>query len=228
MIPDNKRSSLHLVVTKRLPRSVYQLSIGTTYINVDQGTDSRASTGSFDWTEQLSRHSQLAVRMLSELTDTSSRLLNVAQGQQSGDVQDQISSGQLRNKSLHVEYKHDSGTLISRIFTDVRKQDYQGSTDDRNIKATGIDFKYAITQRLAASAYAKHITTELTNISQEDRSNAIGTGVTYKLSRQLRAEGILDYRKRNSNGAGNDYEEWNLFVKLIYGFGNINRPGGGI
>jgi hypothetical protein len=227
LLSDNDRSSIHLAVDMQRARTQYRMDIGSTLIERDGGNNLRATTGSANWQTELSRRSRMRVNFISELTDTSARQLRDVTTNQPVDVEDQVSADELRNRSLRVEYIRDDSTLTTRIFSDVRKQDYQTSADDRDINASGLDMRYAISQRLSMGGDASFNTTHILDIDRRDDNTTLGTSLTYKLSRDLRAEASLQYRKRRSTTATNNFEEWNLLLNLVYGFGSINRPNGG-
>ena len=90
----------------------------------------------------------------------------------------------------------------------------------------GAELDYRATALRTTGIYARYtLTDDADREGDETRYSLTGT-VSYQLSEKLRTTIDLRYQNQDSDGGSeNEYSEFSSFVRLVYGFARVERPG---
>ena len=86
----------------------------------------------------------------------------------------------------------------------------------------GANLDYRVTAALSTGILGSYTRTKETD--DEDKRYSITGTVGYQLTRKLRTNLDLSYQDQDG-GLGTEYSEFSTFVRLVYGFANVGRPG---
>ena len=228
--PNYIASNIHFVVSTRRARSDFDINLGATNINRDRFENQSGFTGNLSWLVRLTGHSQVRTYIASELTDSNNGLLNASVNPDDGDFSnEQISGDVLRNSIIRLEYLRQDATLNSRLWGELRDEDYKEAPDDREVQSVGAELNYPVTALLSSGVSVRYKRTKLTEDNRTDKRYEVGGNIGYQLSRKLRSVFDLQYRKKDSTLDTDEYSEMSAFVSLVYGFGQVTRAnqGGG-
>jgi hypothetical protein len=230
LYPNYTSKTLHLALSGRRVNSEYTLNLGATSIDRERSDNFEGFTGNLTWLINLTGRSSIRARVVSELTDTSTNLLNASARPENGDFSnEQISGDVLRNNTIRVAYAREGSTLNSDIWAEMRKLDYKESNQDRDTQTFGIDLDYKISKLLSSGIYGRYDRVKETDVDRTDKRYKVGGTLSYQLSRKLRSVLDLRYWKKDSTVATEEYTEVSALVSLVYGFGQVSRArrGGG-
>jgi len=231
-ISDNTLRNIHVVASGTRSRSNYSVDLGTTHVERATGSSERGLTGRASWEFNLTRYSDVRAVISSNLTDTSTGLLDAARNPESGDFANvQTATEILRNKVARLAYTRKDANLKSKVWGEIRNLDYGLSTLDRSTQAAGLRFGYPLTATVSTGLYVDANETKLTGVARKDSRYNIGANINHRWSRKLRSVIDIKYQNNNSNLNIQDYSELSLFVGLIYGYGQVtrvNRTGGAL
>jgi hypothetical protein len=224
--PNYTISNIHLVVAGRRARSEFDINLGATNISRDAFESQNGFTGSLSWLVELTGHSRLRAYIASELTDANNGLLNASVNPDDGDFSnEQISGDVLRNNTVRLEYLRQDATLNSRLWGELRDLDYKESPDDREVQAAGAELNYSVTALLSSGLTLRYNRTKESDEDRTDHRYEVGGNLAYRLSPKLTSRLELRYRLRDSTDDIDEYSEMSAFVNLVYGFGQVSRPG---
>jgi hypothetical protein len=83
-----------------------------------------------------------------------------------------------------------------------------------------------VTALLSTGIFGRYTRTKETDSDSDQKYYSITGTVGYQLSRKLRTTFDLRYQNQDSNGgSANEYSEFSSFVRLVYGFARVERPG---
>ena len=228
--PNYISSNIHFVVSAQRARSEFDINLGATNINRDRFENQSGFTGNLSWLVRLTGHSQVRTYIASELTDSNNGLLNASVNPDDGDFSnEQISGDVLRNSIIRLEYLRQDATLNSRLWGELRDEDYKEAPDDREVQSVGAELNYPVTALLSSGVSVRYKRTKLTEDNRTDKRYEVGGNIGYQLSRKLRSVFDLQYRKKDSTLDTDEYSEMSAFVSLVYGLGQVSRAnrGGG-
>jgi len=86
----------------------------------------------------------------------------------------------------------------------------------------GANLDYRVTAAVSTGIFGSYTRTK--EASREDKRYFITGTVGYQLTRKLRTNLDLRYLDQDG-GLGTEYSEFSTFVRLVYGFANVERPG---
>jgi hypothetical protein len=232
---DYTRSTAQAGISGTRARSVYSLNLGGTNISRDKSGSTSGFSGNLTWSYNLTGHSNARVYLSSDLTDSGNLLLDSQTNPDDGDFSNVQSSNQvLRNSILRLTYRREDTTLNTEVWGEFRDLDYeggqgdQGSQSDRDVREVGANLNYRVTAALTAGIFGSYSRTKETDIDREDKRYSITGTVGYQLTRKLRTNLDLAYQNQDSKGGlSNEYSEFSTFVRLVYGFARVERPGRG-
>ena len=138
---------------------------------------------------------------------------------------EQISGDVLRNSIIRLEYLRQDTTLNSRLWGDLRDLDYKESPDDREVQAAGAELNYSVTALLSSGLTLRYNRTKESDEDRTDHRYEVGGNLAYRLSPKLTSRLEHRYRLRDSTDDIDEYSEMSAFVSLVYGFGQVSRPG---
>jgi uncharacterized protein (PEP-CTERM system associated) len=118
-------------------------------------------------------------------------------------------------------------TLNSRPWGELRDLDYKESPDDREVQAAGAAFNYPVTALLSSGLTLRYNRSKEIDEDRTDHRYEVSGNLAYRLSPKLTSRLELRYRLRDSTRDIDEYSETSAFVSLVYGFGQISRPGRG-
>jgi len=225
---DYTRSSAQAGISGTRARSVYSLNLGGTNISRDKSGSTSGFSGNLSWSYNLTGHSNARVYLSSDITDTGNLLLDSQTNPDDGDFSNVQSSNEvLRNSILRLTYRREDATLNTELWGEFRELDYQGGGDqsdeeDRDVWLVGAKLDYRVTAALSTGIYGSYTRTKETG--REDKRYSITGTVGYQLTRKLRTNLDLSYQDQDG-GLGSEYSEFSTFVRLVYGFANVTRPG---
>ena len=225
----------HAVLSGSGARSDYSLSLGGTDIDRDESGSTSGFSGNLTWSYKLTGHSSARAYLSSDITDTGNLLLDSQTNPDNGDFSNvQTSNDTVRNNILRLTYRRDDATLNTVVWGELRDLDYQGGQSDqddqsdRDVWEVGADLNYNVTAALTAGISGRYTRTEETDTDRKDKAYSILGTVNYQLTRKLRTSFDLQYLDQDSDGDfGNEYSAFSSFVRLVYGFARVDRPGRG-
>lgn len=207
-------------------RSEFDVNLGATNISRDRFESQNGFTGNLSWLVRLTGHSQVRTYIASELPDANTGLLNASVNPDNGDFSnEQISGDVLRNSIIRFEYLRQDATLNSRLSGELRDLDYKESPDDREVQEARAQLNYPVTALLSSGVAVAYNRIKRTDDNRTDERYEVGGDIDYQLSRKLRSVLDLRYRKKDSTLDADEYSEMSAFVSLVYGFGQVSRPG---
>jgi len=224
-IPDNKFINIHLSLSGISSRSKYSAKLGSTRVDREGRDSERATTGDMSWLLDLTGYSNIRAFIASNLTDTSSGLLNSATNPGNRDFSNvQIAAGTYRDNVINLTYSRDNVALKFNIWTELSKQDYEIALLDRDVRVIGMQLDYPVTAVFSTGMHTSYNRTDLTDFGRRDKQYSVGSNITYRLSRRLRLAADLKYQERSSTDNTVNYSETSLFVGLDYGYGELPKP----
>ena len=210
-------------------RSNFIVDIGATNVKrdndtTDSGFSGSGFTGSAEWIADLTKTSKLKTSFSTELTDTSTVAFSADSPENSSVDNLEVNTDVVRNSLFHLTYIRDDASLNSRYWIESRKVRYSGDFLTRETQAVGLNFSRPITRLLSGSAYLKFNRTKQLETLRKDKRYTAGVHLKYRLSRKMNAVFDIKFRKKNSNSADEKYVETSFFARLVYGFGDVDRP----
>ena len=216
--PDNTEfTNMAIIVNGQRLRSSFLINLGATNVKRDNGQETTEFAGYLDWQTDISSRSTFETRVSTDLTDASS----VAAGQTGGGVQ--ITADVIRTSILNLTYSRDDATLNTRLSGRYNRVLYSESPLDRIIRSLDLQFSYPVTQRLSSSAYVYYNRIRQLEIDREDERVTVGGNLRYNFSRKIHGLFDLKYRNRKSTISALDYDEYSIFISLVYGYGEVGR-----
>ena len=231
---DYTRSTAHAGLSGTSARSAYSLNLGGTDVDRDESGSTSGFSGNLTWSYNLTGHSSARVYLSSDITDTGNLLLDSQTNPDDGDFSNvQTSNDVVRNNILRLTYRREDATLNTEVWGEFRDLDYQGGQSDqddqsdRDVWDVGANLDYRVTASLTAGLLGRYTRIDETDINRRDRRYSITGTVGYQLTRKLRTNFDLRYQNQDSNSPVNEYSEFSAFVRLVYGFARVERPGRG-
>lgn len=218
-----------LVFNTQLRRSNFILDMGVTNVKRDNdasnsGFSGSGFTGRAEWDADLTKTSKLRTFFSTELTDTSTVAFSAESPENSSVDNLEVNTDVVRNSLFHFTYLRDGATVNSRYWVESRKVRYSGNLLTRETQAVGLNFSSQITRLLSGKAYFKYNRTRQLETFRTDKRYTAGANLKYRLSRKMNAVFDAKFRKKNSNFPAEEYEEVSFFARLVYGFGDVDRP----
>lgn len=201
-------------------RSSFSGSLGSTKVERDNRDATSGLTGFLSWLIELSSRSTFDMRLSTDMTDTSSLALGVADG--GGDVQ--ITTDVVRNSAVNLAYIRDGSSIKTNISARYHSLTYSENPLDRTVYFFGVNLGYPVTQLLSSGVYANYSRSEQLNTARLDKNYTVGSKLNYRFSRKLQGLFDLKYRTKESTTFSQNYDEVSVFASLVYGFGNVQRP----
>jgi len=210
-------------------RSNFIVDIGTTTVKRGDGSggtgfSGSGFTGSAAWIGDLTKTSTLKTSFSTELTDASSVAFSADSPENSSVDNLEVTADVVRNSLFHLTYIRDDASLNSRYWIESRKVRYSGTLLTRETQAVGLMFSRPITRLLSSSAYLKFNRTKQLETLRKDKRYTAGVSLKYRMSRKMNVLFDVKFRKKNSNSVSDNYDESSVFVRLVYGFGDVRRP----
>ena len=224
-ITDTVFTNLGIFISGQRVRSNYSINLGATNIKRDSGEDGTGFAGHINWSADVSSRSSFTTLLSTDLTDTSRVSQSLSGNPSNGNPADvQITTDVVRNSIFNLAYLRDDASLHSRIWGEFRKLTYSESPSDRVIRTYGISLDYPFTQLLSGGASVNYNRTRRLDIDHLDEDYIVGGNLKYNFARNLYSAFDIKYRAKESTLAGQNFEEFSVFVSLVYGFGDVHRP----
>ncbi len=210
-------------------RSNFIFDLGVTKVERSDGSGNSGFSGSgftgkVEWIGDLTSKSTLRTSFSTELTDASSVAFSADSPENSSVDNLEVTADVVRNSLFHLTYIRDDASLNSRYWIESRKVRYSGTLLTRETQAVGLTFSRPITRLLSSSIYLKYNRTKQLETLRLDKRYTTGISLKYRMSRKMNALFDVKFRKKNSNSAADKYDETSIFVRLVYGFGDVTRP----
>jgi len=215
---DTTFTNIAIIINGQRLRSSFTANLGTTNVKRDNGDETTGFSGFLNWLADVSSRSTFETQVSSDLTDASS----VAASGGGNNVQ--ITADVIRTSLVNLIYTRDDATLNTSVSARYNKIIYSESPLDRIIRDFNLRFRYPLTPLLSTGAYINFNRTEQLDLNRLDDLLTVGGNLRYNFSRKV--HGLLDikYRTKESNVASQNYDEFSVFVSLVYGFGDAGRP----
>jgi hypothetical protein len=226
---DYTRRVLQAGLSGTTVRSEYSLNLGSTDISRDRSGSTSGASGNLDWLYRMSGYSSARLYVSSDITDTGNLLLDSEIDPDTGDFSNvQTSDDVVRNSIVRLTYRRDDATLDTEIWGEYRKLDYEGQETDRDIREVGANLNYRATALLTTGISGQYTLTDEADANGDEKYYSVTGTVSYQLGRKLRTTFDLRYQNQDSDGGSvNEYSEFSSFVRLVYGFARVERPGRG-
>ena len=217
-------TNIGFLIASQRQRSNYSANIGATTVRRDNGYETSGLSGFFRGLTNLSAYSSLEMNVSTELTDTSSQVLSDATNSANINDDVQVSESIIRNSDASLVYSRSDASLDTRISARYHNVEYNNDPLDRVVQSFGVDLNYPVTQLLLGGVYILYDQTEQLDLNRIDEDTSIGGNLRYGFSRKLR--GLIDLRhhQKESTYAPENYNEFSVFVSVVYGFGDVLRP----
>ncbi len=218
-----------ILFNTRFRRSNLVFDIGTTSVKQSDGSNNSGFSGSgftgkVEWIGDLTSSSNLRTSFSTELTDASSVAFSADNPENSSVDNLEVTADVVRNSLFHLTYIRDDASLNSRYWIESRKVRYSGTLLTRETQAVGLTLNRPITRLLSSSAYLKFNRTKQLETLRKDKRYTAGASLKYLMSRKMNALFDVKFRKKNSNSVDDKYDEFSVFIRLVYGFGDVTRP----
>lgn len=225
LIADVTFSSIFFAVSGSRARSEYATNLGTTYVNRANGQSTEEFAGNLNWMVNLTSRSRVRAFISTDLTDTRSAALNATVDPGLGDPNDiQVTTDVIRSQVATLGYHREDGTLKSGLTGALRQLNYSETPNDRKIASLNAVFNYPVTALLSSGLYAQLSKTDLIDSNRIDNRYTLGVNFKYQLSRTLNSSFDIKYRNRDSTVESQNFDEWSVYINLVYGFGQPLRP----
>ena len=216
---DYTRSQLRAVVSGSRPRSEYGVDLGTSRISRDKGNDQSGFGGALSYLYRFTGHSSVSARVATDLTDSSQTFFDSEVNPDDGNSNNVQTSGDtFRNNVFTLVYTRDDDTFDTRIWGELRKLNYDDAPLDRDVQELGADLDYRVNAYLSSGLFGSYIRYKETDQNRTDKRYVLGGRVSYNFSRKLAANASIQYRKRDSTVALDNYNEFSALVGIVYGF----------
>ena len=216
---DYTRSRLRAVFSGSRPHSEYSFNLGSTRISRDKGNDQSGFGGGLTYLYRFTGHSSLRANASTDLTDSSQTFFDSNVEPDDGNSDNVQTSGEtFRDNVFRLVYSRDDDTFDTRIYGELRKLNYDDAPLDRDAQELGADLDYAVNAYLSTGLYGNYVRYKEQDINRTDKRYILGGRVRYNFSRKLAANVTLQYRKRDSNEADFNYDEFSALVGIVYGF----------
>jgi len=213
-----------VVIGKRL-RSNYSISLGANGVKRAGADFTSGFAGNLYWLSELSSRSQFETLLSTELTDTSTVVLNSIEDPINGNPGDvQITTDVIRNSLFNLAYLRNDNVFNSRVWANYQKIKYSESPLSNVIRDFGVQLNRPVTQLLTFGAYFNYNHTKQLDTTRVDKRYTVGGNLQYKLTRKMSSVVDVKYRTKDSTDATLEYNEFSVFASLVYGFGGIYRP----
>jgi hypothetical protein len=225
-VPDYTRANVYITISGTGARSAYSINLGSTKTDRDDSSNIDGFTGDLTLQYQLTGRSSARVHVGSNVTDTGNILLNSQTDPQNGGFSNvQTSDETVRDSIVRFDYNRDDATLQTSAWGELRKLDYELAQSDRDVMSFGVLLDYPVTPLITASLSGTYDRIKQTDLEITDnRYSVIGT-IAYNFTRKLRTSVDLRYQQQTSDISLIEYKELSSFVRLVYGFANVARPG---
>jgi len=224
-IEDTTFTNMAIIFNGQRLRSVFTVNLGATNVKRDNAQETTGFTGLLSWLADLSSRSKFETLVSTDVTDTSSVALSSAGNPAGGSGNDvQITADVVRNSIINLTYSREDATLRTHISARYRKLKYSDNPLDSIVRGVDLQANYPVTQLLLSGAYTNYYRERRLDTGRLDKRFIIGTNLRYKFSRKLHGLFDLKYRKKESTSAPQNYDEFSVFVSLVYGFGDVSRP----
>lgn len=218
--PDNTFTNIHFTLSAIRSDYNYSADIGSTRADRDGSSSTQGITGNIKWSYDITGRSNMLFYLASELTDASTSMLHALTNPDYASFSDeQISSEILRNNILKFTLQKNDATLTSKIWFELRQQDYEFALLDQETQTIGFDMRYSVTAVLSTGINVDYNRTELTDTPRKDNKYNIGGNINYRLSNKLLAIANLKFHDTNSSIDTRDFNELTIFFSLAYGYG---------
>lgn len=225
VITDVTFGNLYLFWSARRALSDFSINLGTTYVKRDNGQSTNEMTGNLSWNATPSKFSDIRIYAASGLTDSSNTGLTASLDPDSGDQNNiQVTADVIRNKIVTIGYTRLGARTSIDINGELREVNYSESPNDRKIRGIGAGYNYTISPLTTSTLFARYTHIDLIESSRTQNRYTVGGSIGYRLSRKLRSEFDLKYRKQISTLEIENYSEWTVFASLVYGYGSVMRP----
>ena len=216
---DTTFTNMAIIFNGQRSRSVFTADLGATNVKRENGQETTGFAGYLNWLANLSSRSSFETLVSTDLTDASTVAASVAgEGVQ-------VTADVIRNSIINLAYLREDASLSTSIFARYNKLKYSDNTSlDRIIRDFGLQFSHPVTQLLSSGAYINYNRTKQIEDDRLDKRFIVGGNLTYNFSRKIHGLFDLKYRKKESTFAPENYDEFSVFVSLVYGFGDVSRP----
>jgi hypothetical protein len=216
---DYTRSQLRAVVSGSRPHSEYSFNLGTSRISRDKGNDQTGFGGGLTWLYRFTGHSSVRAYAATDLTDSSQTFYDSEVNPDDGNADNvQVSGDTFRNNVFTLVYNRNDDTLNTRIWGELRDINYEEAPNDRNVQELGADLDYSVNAYLSTGLFGSYVRYKETDQNRTDKRYILGGKVRYSFSRKLAANVSIQYRKRDSTVASDNYDEFSALVGVVYGF----------
>lgn len=221
-IEDTRFSTLSFQFSRQAARSSFSTSLGSTKVKRDGGAETEGFTGNINWQKDVSSRSSINAGAATGLTDTSSISSGAGGGLPGSNVQ--VTTDVIRNSTFNVGYSRDDATVKTGVSFVYRKVKYSENPLDQVNKTLSVTVSHPISQRLISSVYANYDSTKRLITGREDEVSTLGGNLSYNFSAKLYGKFDLTYRDKKSTFEPSNYDEYSVYLSVVYGFGQVYRP----
>lgn len=221
-IEDTRFSTLSFQFSRQTTRSSFSTSLGSTSVKREAGAETKGFIGNISWRKDVSSRSSISAGASTGLTDTSSISSGAGGGLPDDNVQ--VTTDVIRNSVFNAAYSREDATVRTSVSFVYRKVKYSESPLDQVNKTLRVTVDYPISQRLTGGVYAIYDSSERLITEREDEVSTLGGNLSYNFSAKLYGTFDLTYRNKESTFDTENYDEYSVYLSVVYGFGQVYRP----
>ncbi len=223
--PDFETRKIYFSFTSQLRLAEYSLRLGVTNIDRKVFFDHDGFYGRFNWVSEVSESSKLSIRLVTDLTDNGTGLLDVIDRLEDGAVigrginigsSEQLAADIMRNSQMSIAYRRQGSLMRTSLLMRFHNLDYKEKPLDRDVFDVEAVADYAMSAILSARLRGSFRRTKLKDTSRDDDLYSLGLGLTYSLSRQYSLGFDLTHYEKSSSSNINDYSENRAMIRLNY------------
>ena len=223
--PDFDTKKLYLGFTSELRRAKYTLHLGVTDIDRKVFFDHDGFYGSFNWDGELSDASRLSLRLVTDLTDNGTGLLDVVDRLEEGAVigtgtnvgfSEQLAADIMRNSQVKVAYRRRSAYLNTSIVLNAHQLDYKEQLLDRDVYQLSTVFDYKMSPTMTARLHGNYRKSKLKDPAREDELYSLGLGLNYTMARRYTLGFEIYHQEKTSTAESKEYSENRGILRLNF------------
>jgi len=228
-IPDYTRTEANIGISGRGARTTYSANFGRTRADRDNSSSQDRFTGNLTLQYRLAGFSTVRAYLESRITDAGNILLrSETDPDDGGSANVQTADDVVRDRRFRLTYSRDHLALNTLVWGELRDLDYEVAPNDREWRQIGALLDYQVTPLITTSLSGEHNRVKQTGIGTKDNRYSVTGTIGYNLTRKLNTYVDLRYQELDSDsGSLNAYEEFSMFVRLVYGPARLTRPRGG-
>lgn len=223
--PDYTRHEGYLSYGQNLRSLDLAFDVGQSWMNLDDGSSHTSPLARvvIDW--RLSARSEINARLSHEFSDAVGEMMlraadfstPAANFGQSADNSIVVAPDVYRQRYYGLTYKHAGDRVQFSAEPWYEDNRYIVNTDLNNeLRGGRIDIGYRFATSTSLAFNFSRVDRKYSNLFRDDEDVSGSIGIVHELSRHWTVRSDLIHRKRDTNAAGQNYDESSVYVRLAY------------